>query len=166
MAKKRYIYEYPRPMVTVDVVVFTAVERRLSVLLIKRRHEPYLDHWALPGGFIEMDETLEASAARELREETGMAGMELNPIGVFGDPGRDPRGRCISVAYMAVVDWHDQVPVAGDDALETAWFSVVELPKLAFDHYKIIQKAVQELREEPRYGGFLVGREQQQKQLN
>src|SRR5437763_569739 len=120
MAKKKYTYDYPRPSVTVDVVIVTR-EARPRVLLIRRKHDPFAGRWALPGGFIDMDETLEESARRELREETGVAAAELEQLGAFGDPGRDPRGRTVSVAYLARVDAADVNPQAADDAAEVEW---------------------------------------------
>jgi 8-oxo-dGTP diphosphatase len=137
MAKQKYTYDYPRPSVTVDVVVLTR-ERRPRVLLIRRKHEPFAGKWAIPGGFIDMDETLEASARRELREETGLEVGELAQFGVYGDPGRDPRGRTISVAYLARVEAPPDNLNAADDAAELGWHRLDELPELAFDHDRII----------------------------
>ena len=104
-----YTYQYPRPCVTVDIVVFRATDKGYCILLIKRKNEPFKDAWALPGGFIEMQETLEESAARELREETGLTGVELHQLGTFGDPDRDPRGRTITVAYYALDNSNTEV---------------------------------------------------------
>src|SRR5229473_2080865 len=101
--KKKYTYEYPRPAVTVDVIIVTR-ERKPRVLLIRRKHEPFTGMWAIPGGFVDMDEALEAAARRELREETGVAVQRLEQLGTFGDPGRDPRCRTISVVYLAQVN--------------------------------------------------------------
>src|SRR5215475_13895163 len=100
---KKYTYDYPRPAVTVDVVIVTR-ERRPRVLLIRRKHDPFADMWAIPGGFVDMDEALDAAAARELREETGVEAQRLEQLHTFGEPGRDPRGRTITVAYLAEVD--------------------------------------------------------------
>lgn len=155
MAKGRYAYDYPRPMVTVDNVVFAVRDGRLHVLLIKRKHEPYAGCWALPGGFIEMDEPLEAAAARELREEAGLQDIALEQIGAFGDPNRDPRGRTISIAYAGIVDWRDHTLQANDDAADVSWLLVDELPPLAFDHHQIVECALQTLRKEPRYAKLL-----------
>src|ERR1044071_7903684 len=96
-----YTYEYPRPSVTVDLVIFTIADNDLKVLLIRRKAEPFKDRWALPGGFVEIDESLEAAAARELEEEAGVTDVYLEQLYTFGDPKRDPRGRTISVAYFA-----------------------------------------------------------------
>ncbi len=130
-----YEYKYPRPMVTVDMVVLTA--DRKNIVLIKRRNEPCKGCWALPGGFIEMDETLEESAVRELREETLLSGIKLTKFDVFGDPGRDPRGRTITIAFWGICD-NPADAHADDDAAELEWFSLDNLPELAFDHAKII----------------------------
>jgi len=152
MTKKgMYTYDYPRPMVTVDAVLFTQRDRRLAVLLIQRKHDPFRGRWALPGGFIEMDEPLDAAAARELHEETDITGVPLEQLHTFGDPKRDPRGRSIGVAHMAVVDWRAHSPRAADDAGDVAWLPVDELPRLAFDHSEIVEYAVGRLRTDPRY---------------
>jgi 8-oxo-dGTP diphosphatase len=145
MAKTKYTYEYPRPCVTVDVVVLTR-ERRPRVLLIRRKKEPFAGAWAIPGGFIEMDETLEQSARRELREETGLVVGELEPVGVYGDPGRDPRGRTISVVSLARIEAPPPELQAADDAAELAWHRLDELPDLAFDHAEILADVKERLR--------------------
>ena len=98
-----FTYDYPRPAVTADTVVLAFEHGALEVLLIQRGHEPFEDHWALPGGFVEMDETLEASARRELDEETGLRPGRLEQVHTFGDPGRDPRGRVVTVAFLALI---------------------------------------------------------------
>ena len=114
MAKKQqFVYDYPRPSVTVDVAIVT-LHKRPRVLLIRRKHDPFAGTWALPGGFIDMNETLEDSARRELREETGVEAAELIQLGTYGDPGRDPRGRTITVAYLARVKPRQLKPVAAD----------------------------------------------------
>lgn len=139
MAKK-YCYEYPRPMVTVDVVIVSNEAKR-RVLLIRRKNEPFSGSWAIPGGFVDMGESLEAAARRELREETGVTARTLKQLHTFGDPGRDPRGRAISVAYLAEVDADRVNPKAADDAAAVAWHSLTRPPKLAFDHRKILALA-------------------------
>ena len=139
-SKQRYCYDYPRPSVTVDVVIVTR-EDRPRVLLVRRRDDPFAGSWALPGGFIDMDETLEAAARRELREETGVETGELEQLYTFGDPGRDPRGRTISVAYLARVAPGEVHPVAADDAAAVGWFPLDALPPLAFDHDRILERA-------------------------
>jgi 8-oxo-dGTP diphosphatase len=141
-----YTYEHPRPSVTVDLVIFTIAEHDLKVLLIRRAQKPFKNKWALPGGFVEMDEALEKAAARELEEEVGVSDIYLEQLYTFGDPKRDPRGRVISVAYFALVDVSRQNIRAADDAAEAQWHSVFKPPKLAFDHHKILDYAVWRLR--------------------
>ena len=141
-----YTYEHPRPSVTVDLVIFTIAEHDLKVLLIRRAQEPFKNKWALPGGFVEMDESLEEAAARELKEEASVSDVYLEQLYTFGDPKRDPRGRVISVAYFALVDASRQNIRAADDAAEAQWHSVFKPPKLAFDHRKILDYAVWRLR--------------------
>lgn len=140
MKKKAFCYEYPRPAVTVDVVIATR-EERPRVLLIRRKHEPFAGAWAIPGGFVEMDEGLEAAAQRELLEETGVKAPRLEQLGTFGDPGRDPRGRTISVVYLAQVDPARLKPKADDDAAAVGWHFLDRLPPLAFDHRAILKLA-------------------------
>ena len=111
------------------------------MLLIQRRHEPFADHWALPGGFVDQDESLEAAATRELKEETGLARAKFKQIGAFGDPGRDPRGHTVSVAFTALLKSKGKAEAA-DDAKDVGWHKVKRLPKLAFDHKKIIAAAL------------------------
>lgn len=140
--------KYARPSVACDVVIVSFRDLNLEVLLIERRHAPYEGFWALPGGFVEMDEGLEAAAAREVMEETGVSGLCLEPIGMFGNPERDPRGRVISAAYLALIRPPRRGPKAGDDAARAEWFPLRRLPGLAFDHDKIIaaaKKRIQEL---------------------
>jgi 8-oxo-dGTP diphosphatase len=144
---ERYdVTKYERPSVTVDVVVFSVVEGELKVLLIKRKNWPFEGRWAIPGGFVDMDEPLEDAAARELYEETGVEGFYLEQFYTFGQPDRDPRTRVISVAYFALVDAGQLQPEAADDAADVGWFSVHEPPPLAFDHVDILKRALQRLR--------------------
>ncbi|MGF1578171.1 MAG: NUDIX domain-containing protein [Gemmataceae bacterium] len=143
-ARMQYTYEYPRPAVTVDMVIATQENPR-RFLLIKRKNEPYAGKWALPGGFVDMEESLDDAARRELMEETGVVAEELEQLHTFGDPGRDPRGRVITVVYLAVVDPTKLAPRADDDAAEVGWFSLEEPPELAFDHAKILVMAVRKL---------------------
>jgi 8-oxo-dGTP diphosphatase len=136
-------YEYPRPMVTVDVVVFNSQTEQLHVLLIQRAQEPFQGAWALPGGFVDMDESLEEAAGRELAEETGLEGVNLEQLQTYGDPNRDPRGRVISVAYCAFLASEQTVSIQeGSDASQARWLPVDELPNLAFDHSKILADAL------------------------
>jgi 8-oxo-dGTP diphosphatase len=138
--KKPYCYEYPRPSVTVDVIIVTR-ERKPRVLLIRRKHDPFEGKWAIPGGFVDMDEPLDAAARRELREETRVEVADVEQLGTFGDPLRDPRGRVISVAYLARVKASDVNPEAADDAAAVGWHPLDRLPPLAFDHDKILALA-------------------------
>jgi 8-oxo-dGTP diphosphatase len=133
----KFVYDYPRPAVTVDIVVVSP-GRKPQVLLIRRKHEPFAAMWAIPGGFVDMDEDLESAARRELKEETGVQARRLVQLRTFGDPGRDPRGRTISVAYLAQVDSTRLKPKADDDAAEVGWHSLSHPPPLAFDHAKIL----------------------------
>lgn len=136
-----FVYEYPRPAVCIDCVIFS--HDRSSILLIKRAQEPFREFWALPGGFVEMDETLEESAKRELEEETGLKNIELEQLYTYGNPGRDPRGRVISIAFWGVINQSECNVCAGSDAASAQWFPFGELPMLAFDHSEIILKALE-----------------------
>ena len=137
-----YTYKYPRPMVTVDAVVFGKSDQgKFEVLLIERGTEPFKGCYALPGGFIGMDETLEESVARELNEETGVDNITLQQFYTFGKPGRDPRGRNITVAYWGLDLKSRLNPKAGSDAKSFKWFNIDQLPKMAFDHDEVIAKA-------------------------
>jgi 8-oxo-dGTP diphosphatase len=146
-----YTYDYPRPSVTVDCVVFGLDEEDLKVLLIQRSLEPFKGRWALPGGFVRMEESLEDAARRELAEEAGVRPGLLEQLYTFGEPGRDPRGRVITVAYFALVKLTDHKVQAATDASEAAWFSVWDMPKLAFDHAEVVATALQRLKGKVRY---------------
>lgn len=138
--------EYERPSVTVDVVIFSLVNNDLQVLLVKRKYPPFAGVWAIPGGFVRMDESLESAAMRELAEETGVTDVYIEQLYTFGAPQRDPRTRVITVAYFALVP-HDAITHRpGDDAAETDWHSIANLPRLAFDHEEILTYALQRLR--------------------
>ncbi len=141
-----YTYDYWRPAVTADIVVFSFDGTNLNVLLIKRGNEPYKGQWAFPGGFLDEDETLEEAARRELKEETGLTPKHFYEVGSFSDLDRDPRGRTISVAFASVVRPNQIKAVAGDDAKEARWFDIHEMPRLAFDHEKICRMALWKLR--------------------
>lgn len=143
---KKFIYSYPHPAVTVDIVVLKKEENIWKVLLIKRAKEPYKGRWALPGGFVNIDEDLEDAAKRELKEETNLEAKKLYQFYTFGEPNRDPRERVISVGYITILP-ADENPAnirASSDAKEVAWVPINEIPykPLAFDHSKIIQKAI------------------------
>jgi 8-oxo-dGTP diphosphatase len=148
MAQKgKYVYDWPRPMVTADAAVFAGVEGRAKLLLIQRKHEPYQGYWALPGGFVEIDEDLPAAVARELAEETGLKKVPLEQLRTFGKPGRDPRGRTITVAYFGIAGEEERQVQGADDAAQARWFDIVDLPSLAFDHAEIVQCAIERLKQ-------------------
>ena len=157
--KGKYSYEYPRPAVTVDIVILTVRNGQLQVLLIKRGGEPFKNCWAIPGGFVDENESLEAAARRELAEETGLTDVFIEQLYSFGDPGRDPRGRVITVAYYALVSGDNKIS-AGSDASSVAWIDArfilgykgsPPLFKLAFDHKDILECAVSRLRNKLEY---------------
>lgn len=140
--EQAFSYEYPHPAVTTDVVVFTILDGRLSILLVKRANPPYQGDWALPGGFLDIDEDLDACAARELEEETGIGGLYLEQLYTFGATHRDPRERVISVTYYALVPQDAlATPRAASDAADVGWHAFEDLPPLAFDHAQIIAMA-------------------------
>jgi len=136
----------PRPSVTVDVIIFTLRDSDLQVLLIRRKYPPFEAVWAIPGGFVGIDESLEEAALRELEEETGVRDVYLEQLYTFGEVDRDLRGRVITVAYFALVPAAAIDPHAGSDAAETGWWSVYDLPPLAFDHAEILAYALKRLR--------------------
>jgi 8-oxo-dGTP diphosphatase len=136
-----YCYDHPRPAVTADICLFTLRNGALNVLLVKRKEPPFMGHWSLPGGFIRETETLAQCAARKLAEETGITGAPLEAVGTFSDPARDPRGRVITFAYFALLP-HDQtvlIPGSKEEAAE--WYTLGQLPALAFDHSAIVTAA-------------------------
>ncbi len=138
--RAKFSYEYPRPAVTVDVVLATR-EMRPRVLLIQRKKDPFAGTWALPGGFVEENEKLADAARRELKEETSLDVADLEQLHTAGDQGRDPRGWTISVVYLARVNANELKPIAADDAKAVAWYPLDKLPKLAFDHAMILARA-------------------------
>src|ERR1035437_7103822 len=146
-----YSYKYPRAALTVDCVVFSFDEGALKVLLIERGLEPFKGRWALPGGFVRVDETLDDAARRELAEETGLKHVFLEQLYTFGEVERDPRERVVSVAYYALVKLSDHLAKAATDAAEAHWFPVSRLPKLAFDHADIVAVALARLQGKVRY---------------
>lgn len=145
MEEKNFCYKYPHPAVTADCVIFGFDGIKLKVLLIERGIEPYKGKWAFPGGFVNMDESCEEGALRELKEETGLSTAYIEQFHTFSDPQRDPRERIITVAYFALV--RIQEVKGGDDAAQAAWFALDEVPQLAFDHDRILREALKRLRE-------------------
>jgi len=148
MAKKgKYIYDWPRPMVTVDAAVFTFIKGKSKLLFIKRAKEPYKGNWALPGGFVEIDEELEDAVARELAEESGLTDVPLEQMHTFGKCGRDPRGRQITIVFMGIATEGYKKIKAGDDAAMARWFDIENLPKdMAFDHDWVAKVAIRRLK--------------------
>ena len=140
-----HTYEHPHPAVTTDIVIFTIRQDQLKVLLVKRAHAPFQGEWALPGGFVAVDESLEEGARRELAEETGVSGVYLEQLYTFGTPDRDPRERVITVAYYALIPTDEVEIRAATDAEGVSWYGLEELPNLAFDHEDILQLAHQRL---------------------
>ena len=156
--KPQYTYEYPMADNTVDAVVFGLGpdtqfdgQNELHVLLIERGDDPFKGMWALPGGYLEEDETIDQAVLRELEEETSVKLAWMEQLYTFGDPGRDPRGRVISTSYLALVRAADVTVEAGDDAAKAKWFPISGLPSLAFDHDKIIKMGLQRLRSKVRW---------------
>ena len=146
-----YTYTHARPALTVDCVVFGLDEEDLKVLLIQRDLEPYAGRWALPGGFVHLDETLDEAARRELQEETGLQRVFLEQLYTFGDLQRDPRERVVTVAYYALVRLSDHQVRAATDARNAAWFGIEDLPDLAFDHATVLDLALKRLQAKVRY---------------
>jgi len=147
-----HTYEFPRPALTVDCVVFGLDEQNLlKVMLIKRNLTPFRDEWALPGGFVRIGESLESAAMRELHEETGIEKVFLEQLYTFGDLNRDPRDRVVTVAYYALVNLAEQKIHAQTDASAAAWFPISDLPPLAFDHDRILATAIARLKGKVRY---------------
>jgi len=146
-----FSYRHPRPALTVDCVVFGLDGQELRVLLIQRNDDPHAGSWALPGGFVELHETLEQAAMRELQEETGLTRVYLEQLYTFGGVDRDPRERVVSVAYYALVKLSDHSVQAATDARDAAWFDVNDLPSLAFDHDAIVDMALYRLKGKVRY---------------
>ncbi len=147
MVKEKYdVTKFERPSVTVDIILFTIKDNDLKVLLVKRNVWPFKGMWAIPGGFVRMEESLEEAAKRELKEETNVTDVYLEQLYTFGDPKRDPRTRVITVAYFALVDSTKLKLKASTDVRDVKWFSMYNLPKLAFDHEKILKYALKRLR--------------------
>ncbi len=148
---KQYCYDYPRPALTVDCVIFGYEAGAVHVLLIERDAEPFRGRWALPGGFVGMDDTLDDAARRELEEETGLADIYLEQLYTFGAVHRDPRGRVVSTAYYALVSLVGRTPQAASDARLAQWCPLRAMPELAFDHAHILDTAIGRLRAKLRY---------------
>lgn len=146
-----HTYEYARPALTTDCVVFGLDDEDLKVLLIQRALPPFEGRWALPGGFVRVGESVDDSARRELEEEAGLKNVFLEQLYTFGDPGRDPREHVVTVAYYALVNLVQHPPKADSDATNAAWFALDDLPDLAFDHAKILSCALERLRGKLRY---------------
>jgi 8-oxo-dGTP diphosphatase len=142
----KYTYEHRRPALSVDLVIIKKTGSTLQVLLILRARPPFENQWALPGGFVEMDEDLDSAARRELIEETGLKDMQLKQLQAYGNPDRDPRGRVVTVAFYSLISSGVQTQLkSGSDASQARWFPVDELPRLAFDHQQIITDALAKL---------------------
>jgi 8-oxo-dGTP diphosphatase len=141
-----FTYEYSRAALTVDCVVFGFDEGELKVLLIQRGLQPFKGQWALPGGFVRLDETLDEAARRELEEETGLKNVYLEQLYTFGAVERDPRERVVSVAYYALVKSAEHAAVGASDSSDAKWFPASDLPKLAFDHREVLKTALERLR--------------------
>ncbi len=139
-----YTYKYPRPALTVDAAVFRKTGIGFEILLIQRDNPPFEGGWALPGGFVDMDETLEDAIIRELQEETSLTNIMLKQLRAFSTPGRDPRGHTISVIFWGIQD-SKQEATAGDDARNVKWYSINHLPELAFDHTDVIEFAIRKI---------------------
>ncbi len=141
-----FTYNFPRPAVTTDTLVFREGNECIEILLIKRNKDPYRDFWALPGGFLEIEETPEAGSKRELKEETGLDVEVLKEIGTFGDINRDPRGRTITIAFYTFLRGNNHRILPDTDAAEVAWFSIKKLPEMAFDHKEILKEGLLKLK--------------------
>lgn len=145
---KKYCYDFPRCSTTVDIVIIKHISKKepCKVLLIKRANEPFKDSWAIPGGFLDLNETLLSAAKRELEEETGIRVPSLTPIGVYDSVNRDPRGRVITHVFAHIItDKKDYTPKAGDDAREAKFFPINKLPQMAFDHNKILRDTIEKM---------------------
>lgn len=137
-----FVYDYPRPAFGTDLLLFSRENNDVQILLIERAKEPFAGYWAFPGGFVEEGESCEEAALRELKEETGLHLNSIEQIGTFSKPNRDPRGWVVTVAFYAWVEKTKLKPIAGDDAKNVKWFSIHNLPTLAFDHQEILDKAL------------------------
>lgn len=136
---------YPKPSVTVDTIIFALSEQETKVLLIKRKYPPFAGKWAIPGGFVEVNEALSIAASRELEEETGLKNVSLKQFCTYGDPGRDPRGHTVTITYHTFLAEIPSGLSGADDADDASWFSVNSLPELAFDHDRVLNDAIRDL---------------------
>lgn len=135
----KFCYDYPRPMVTVDCIIHSKVDNQHQILLIKRAKNPFQNHWALPGGFVDLDEDLDEAIIREVEEETNIKAKKIKQLLTIGTPGRDPRGRTISIIYYTKINKQESLLAkAGDDAKELMWHNINSIPDLAFDHNFIV----------------------------
>jgi 8-oxo-dGTP diphosphatase len=141
----KYCYDYPRPAVTADIIILKLINNQQFVLLIERKHPPFEGMWALPGGFLEMNETLEETAHRELEEETGITGVKLEQFYTFSKVNRDPRHRTITTVFIGFADTNTPDPEAGDDAAKAKWYPLHNLPPLAFDHGMVMEMVKRKL---------------------
>ncbi|EKD53191.1 MAG: hypothetical protein ACD_61C00120G0005 [uncultured bacterium] len=157
MTEKYDVTKYERPSVTVDVLLFTIEDGELKILLVKRNEAPFEDSWALPGGFVRMDESLDEAASRELSEETGVRDLYLEQLYTFGDPKRDPRTRVITVTYMSLASNAEWKLKSTGDVKEASFFPIDRLPKLAFDHADIVDYGLQRLRSKLGYTNIVLG---------
>ena len=145
--KSKYVYDWPRPMVAADAAVFGFFGGTVKLLLVNRKNEPFRGKWALPGGFVNMDEEVEDAVARELEEETGLVDVPLEQIYTFGKCGRDPRGRVFTVTFIGFLTNRRRQVRAGDDAAKAHWFDIERLPKyMAFDHDEVTKFAIRKLK--------------------
>ncbi len=141
-----YTYKYPRPALTVDIIIFKKENDDIKVLLIQRDNPPFKGQWAFPGGFVNIDETLENAAKRELQEETALTDVELKQLYTFGAIDRDPRFRTVSVVYYGFTNLNNDKVKGGDDAQKAQWFLINKIPKLAFDHNEILKMALEKIK--------------------
>jgi 8-oxo-dGTP diphosphatase len=144
--KEDSIHNYEKPSVTADIVIYTIQDSDLKILLVKRGIEPYKGKWAIPGGFVQINESLEDAAKRELEEETGVKNVYLEQLYSFGEPKRDPRGRVITIAYMALINSEKIKLKASTDVSDAKWFSLKKIPSLAFDHKQILDYSLKRLK--------------------
>lgn len=151
MSTRKYTYDYPRPALTSDCVLLGFDEGELKLLLLERSNKPFSGMWALPGGFVQIEETTEEAARRILKEKASVGKIYLEQLFTFSDVDRDPRGRIISVTYYALVKLADFQIKAGRDTNEAEWFQISKIPSLAFDHNKIVKTAIERLRGKVRY---------------